>query len=799
MKVSYKWLKEYVDLSKVTPDELADKMSRTGIEIEEVDNLQDGLKKIVVGEVVECVDHENSDHLHVCQVNVGKETLQIVCGAPNVQKGQKVIVALAGARIAGNMKIKKGKIRGEVSHGMLCSLEELGFSNSVIPKEEQDGIYILPDNSEPGTEVFSLLDLDDSILELAITPNRADALSMKGVSYEVGAIYNQEVNLPTYQLTEDNEVINELSAKVENSELSSQYAVRYIKDVQIKPSPRWLQLRLMNMGIRPINNVIDITNYIMLLFGQPLHAYDADTLRGTLTVQHASNDEKFVALNEEEYTLNSSDIVICDDDQVVALAGIMGSHKTSVTPKTTNICLESALFDAISIRKTSQRLHLRTDASQRFEKGIDKLGVCEALDVAASMISDLGSGKVAKGTNFGINQVDQELPQITISLNKINQGLGIELPISEVEMILTALQFDYQVYGEQFVITIPSRRFDLHIEADIVEEIGRLYGYNNLPNKLPHLTITPGKRSKELSFIHQTHNKLQKLGLKETINYALTIENKAKAFNLSSYNLINLSLPMSEERSVLRGNIISGLLDTLQYNIARKNNNLTIYEIGKIFTKENNYKEFNHLGIAMIGATQESTWLAKDKAIDFYTLKGTIETYLNSLGLDLEIRYVENQDRINMHPYQTADIVIGNTCIGYLGKVHPKYAKDFDLSNVYVSEIDLHKLLEMESKDLIAKEISKFPSVSRDVALLVDKNINNAQIEKVIKDNGGKYLSNIKIFDIYAGENIAYDKKSMAYKLQFQKNDSTLVDDEIEEIMLKITTSLIKELDVVVR
>ena len=797
MQVSYQWLSEYVDLTNISPAQLADKMSRTGIEVEEVLPLDAGLKKIVVGEVLECVDHPNSDHLHICQVNIGDEVTQIVCGAPNVAAGQKVIVALPGARIVDNIKIKKGKIRGEVSNGMLCSLEELGLDKSVISDQENEGIYILPSDSQPGTDALPLVKMDDTILDLALTPNRADAQSLIGVGYEVAAIYNKTLTLPEAKLVT---VPGQTQRQVQvvEQDLVPTYLLRTIKNVRITESPQWLQFHLMHSGIKPINNIVDITNYTMLLFGQPLHAYDANKLTDNVTIRKAQAHETFVALNDNEYELTTDDLVIADDKQVMALAGVIGGQSTSVTDETTDICLEAALFDGTTIRKTSQKHHLRTDASQRFEKGLDQNAVRTALDFAAALMAQYADGEVLEEVIVG-TETEVKLEEITIALNKINQVLGIELTMSDVEKILQALQFTYRIIdNEILVITIPSRRFDIHIEADIIEEIGRLYGYNKLPNSLPTMAIRPGRRSAMQNLIKATRTQIEQLGVKETINYALMTEEKATAFSLNKQPLINLQWPMSEERSYLRNNLISGLLEACQYNVARKNNNLAFYEIGKVFTKEDTYQERQHLGLALTGNYTQSTWNQQAVNVDFYTLKGMIEQYLASFTFTEPISYVANYEQSNMHPYQTADIYIGDKLIGYFGQIHPETAKQYDLDATFVAEIDLESIQQLPQQALTFTEISKYPAVKRDIALLVDQQVDNATIEEAIWRKANKFLTNVQIFDLYTGANLATGKKSVAYQLTFQKVDATLTDEEIEQVMQKIINEL-QSLDMQVR
>lgn len=789
MLVSYKWLSEYVDLSEVTPEALADKLSRTGIEVEEVHPLDEGLKKIVVGHVEECVDHPNSDHLHICQVNIGEEVTQIVCGAPNVASGQNVIVALPGARIVDNIKIKKGKMRGEASNGMICALEEIGIPNAVTPKEYAEGIYILPDDATPGESVFPLLGMDDVMLDLAITPNRADALGMRGVAYEVAAVYHKDLKFQEVML-EETDLDNAMVPSVQDEALVPTYAVRYLKDVEIKESPLWMQLRLMHAGIRPINNIVDITNYILLEYGQPLHAYDAMTVKGNICVRAAHDGEEIVTLDGETLTLTTEDLVIADEEKVMSLAGVMGGESTSVTGQTVDIYLEAACFDPTSIRKTSQRHHLRTEASARFEKGINRGGVIEAMNAAASLMQRYANATIDRHVAYGSHEKVEPVV-VTITLDRINQTLGTELSVNEVQDILEALRFDVNVIRDAvFDVTIPSRRWDIHIEADIIEEVGRLYGYDHLPMTLPKVEMTTGDINPERRFDRHMRRVLEGEGLQETINYALTTAEKSVDFVKETKDTVELAWPMSNDRAVMRQSLIPGLLETVQYNVARKQKDLAIYEIGKVFYKDVQPEEHRRLGLALTGMWQQANWQVSAKKADFYTAKALVEKLMAQLSLVDSIRYVSTGNMPSMHPGRTAEIYVGEQYIGFVGELHPEAVKRYDIPATIVAELDLEVMQQLDRQVLVAQSISKYPSVTRDIALLVDCAIDNAQIEQALTAKAGKYLVDVTLFDIYQGENVPTGKKSMAYQLTFQKMEDTLTDEEIEKTMEKITKNV---------
>ena len=539
MLVSYKWLKELVDID-VPSQELAEKMSTTGIEVEGVESPAAGLSKIVVGEVLSCEDVPET-HLHVCQVNVGEEEVrQIVCGATNVRAGIKVMVALPGARIADNYKIKKGKIRGLESLGMICSLGELGISDSVVPKEFADGIQILPQDAVPGEEVFSYLDLDDEIIELSITPNRADALSMRGVAHEVAAIYDKAVNFKEFSLTETNESAADALSVSIDTDKAPYYAARILDNVTIAPGPQWLQNLLMNEGIRPINNVVDVTNYILLYFGQPMHAFDLDTFEGTeIRVREARACEKLVTLDGEERDLETNDLVITVADKPVALAGVMGGQATEISEKSSRVVLEAAVFNGKSIRKTSGRLNLRSESSSRFEKGINVATVNEALDAAASMIADLAGATVRKGI-VSAGELDTSDVEVSSTLADVNRVLGTELSYADVEDVFRRLDFGLSGNAESFTVSVPRRRWDITIEADLFEEIARIYGYDRLPTSLPKDDGTAGELTTTQKLRRQVRTIAEGAGLTEIITYALTTPEKAVEFTAQPSNLTEL-------------------------------------------------------------------------------------------------------------------------------------------------------------------------------------------------------------------------------------------------------------------
>ncbi|MTR03741.1 phenylalanine--tRNA ligase subunit beta [Streptococcus salivarius] len=802
MLVSYKWLKELVDVD-VTTAELAEKMSTTGIEVEGVETPAEALSKLVVGHVLSCEDVPET-HLHLCQVDTGdaEGPRQIVCGAPNVTAGIKVIVAIPGARIANNYKIKKGKIRGMESLGMICSLAELGLPDSIIPKEFADGIQILPEDAVPGDSIFPYLDLDDEIIELSITPNRADALSMRGVAHEVAAIYGKSVHFPEKTVTEDSKPASDkISVAIESDKVAT-YASRVVENVNVQPSPQWLQNLLMNAGIRPINNVVDVTNYVLLYFGQPMHAFDLDKFEDSrIVARDAREGEKLVTLDGEDRELTAEDIVITVADKPVALAGVMGGASTEIDNNSKNVVLEAAVFDGKSIRKTSSRLNLRSESSSRFEKGINNDTVLEALDFAAAMLQELANGTVLAG-RVQAGSVDTEPVQVSTSLDYVNVRLGTELTFADIEDVFAKLGFGLTGDADKFTVSVPRRRWDISIQADLVEEIARIYGYEKLPTTLPEAAGTAGELTETQALRRKVRTIAEGAGLTEIISYALTTPEKAVEFAATPSNLTELMWPMTVDRSALRQNMVSGMLDTVAYNVNRKNSNVAIYEIGKVFEQKGNPKEelpneINTFAFAISGLVAEKDFQTKATPVDFFYAKGIVEALFDKL--EVSVDYVTTKDLASMHPGRTAAIVLDDQTIGFLGQVHPQTAKNYGIPETYVAEINLSAVEAALQPDQPFVEITKFPAVSRDIALLLKAEITHQEVLDAIYSAGVKRLVAVKLFDVYAGEKLGAGMKSMAYSLTFQNPNDNLTDEEVAKYMEKITKALTEKVEAEVR
>ncbi|MBD8068914.1 phenylalanine--tRNA ligase subunit beta [Bacillus sp. PS06] len=790
MFVSYKWLSEYVDLTGVSASELADLITKSGIEVEGVEVLGEGIKNVVVGHVLEREQHPDADKLNKCLVDVGdEEPVQIICGAANVDKGQKVVVAKVGAVLPGNFKIKKAKLRGEESHGMICSLQELGIESKLVSKEYSEGIFVFPTDVEPGADALVQLNLDDEVLELSITPNRADALSMLGVAYEVGAILGREVKLPTIELSTVAEKASDyISVSVEASEDNPLYVARVVKNVKVAPSPLWLQNRLMAAGIRPHNNVVDITNFILLEYGQPLHAFDYDRLGSKeILVRRAKAGEKITTLDDTERTLTPDHLVITNGTEPVALAGVMGGANSEVQSDTTTVLIESAYFTGGTIRTASKDHGLRSEASSRYEKGIDPNRTREAADRAAELMVRYAGGEVLDGV-VEVDTLAMEPAKVTITLERINKVLGTSISADEVSAIFSKLQFESVVDNETFTVTVPTRRGDITIEEDLIEEVARLYGYDNLPTTLPVGQTFPGKLSDYQAKRRSIRRYLEGTGSYQAVTYSLTSSSKVNQYALETAEPIKLSMPMSEERSVLRLSIIPHLLEVLSHNIARKVDHISVYEIGSVFVSNGENKlptEKEHLAGAATGLWQSNLWQGEKKAVDFYVIKGVLDGVFDLLGLQKRISY--KQAKIEgMHPGRTAHVLLDGTEIGFVGQVHPTVQKELDLNETYVYELSLEQLLGAKVEDVTYSSIPRFPSMTRDIALVVDKTIAAGEIKQAIVEAGGKLLKDVSIFDLYEGERMEEGKKSVAYSLRYEDPERTLTDEEVTKAHGKV-------------
>ncbi len=773
MKLSRKFLCDYIDIPDITTYELAEEMTHIGNEYDSCEKLIPATK-LIIGEVIECENHPDSDHLHVCKVNIGSEVLDIVCGAPNCRKGLKVIVAQVGAKLPGG-EIKAGKIRGEVSNGMLCSKAELGFDNKFLEDKDREGIHELDSDAPIGEDPIKYMGLDDEVIDFELTSNRGDLLSILGMAYEVGAIYGNKVKDMELSYKEEGNIDFNLNIDTDNCTL---FLVKEIKNITIKESPDFIKNRLIASGIRPINNVVDISNYVMLETGQPLHFYDLDRLGRTITVRMANDNEELVTLDNEKRILSSDDIVITDGKNAVGLAGVMGGLSTEIEEDTKNILIESALFNSVKIRKTSKKI-LRSEASNRFEKGIDPKRTYMAIERCCHLLEKYADATIVGGM-VSIDNTDIKDSIIEVSLDKINKVLGTNITTEEVIDILNRLDFKVEENNNIFTVTVPTRRLDISIKEDIIEEVGRYYGMEKIEgSKL----ILPLKEGKLDNAKRQITNKMISMGLNESLSYALIPESEVHKYTTDEFTHVNLADPMSEDRKTLRYSLLYSLEQVYEYNKARNYKDVCIFEIGKGFYKEDIYKEELKLAGLMTGKYYLDI---NNTNVDFYVVKGIVEELLDYLGYNG--RYTINVGNVpnELHPGVSAVINMQGKDIGIIGKLHPRITKD----DVYVFEINLDKLLSNRTSNIKFKEVPKFLGMEKDVAFIVKKDITNKEIMEVIKKSGGKLLTSIELFDLYEGDKISEDEKSLAYKLKFQDPSRTLTDEEVTKVFEKIISDV---------
>lgn len=780
MKLSTNFLKDYIDID-VDVKQLAEDMTRVGNEYDSASNLINATK-LVIGQITECEPHPDSDHLHLCKVNIGTEVLDIVCGAPNARTGLKVIVALDGA-VLPEKTIKKGMIRGQESNGMLCSIAELGLEHKFLKPEDSEGIAELGEDAEIGGNPIKYLQMDDGVIDFELTANRGDLLSILGMAYEVGAIYDKKVKDVDLKHKESGEDINKTFKTEVKTENCSKLLVKKVENVKIEESPIFIKNRLIASGIRPINNVVDISNYVMLELGQPLHFYDADKLGNKLVVRMAEDGEKLTTLDNVERTLTSEDIVIADATHGVGLAGVMGGLETEVEPDTKNIIIESAIFDSVKVRKTSKKI-VRSEASNRFEKGLDPERTTMAIERACKLLEEYAGGTVVTGT-VEYDKTNNKEKEIEITFKNINDVLGTVIPNEEILNVFRKLGFSYKVNGETIKVTVPTRRLDISIKEDLIEEVSRIYGVDNIEGKLPIVPMRKGSYDKTQ---REIRNKMIALGLKETLTYVLINDKEVNGYTLDKFEPLKLLDPITEDRNTLRYSMIPSLYKVYEYNKAREQKDISIFEIGKGFYKKGEvYGEDTKLCVLMSG--KYSTGLNNNKTVDFYVIKGIAEEVLDYLGYSGRYSFMKQEMPKEMHPGQSAMINVNGSNIGMIGKIHPSVTKD----DVYVLEINLDELFTKKVGKMKYKEFSKFPSINKDIALVVDKKSVSKDIEKVIKSAGGSLLTNIEVFDVYTGVGVGIDKKSIAYSLTFSDMKKTLTDEEINGLMDKIIDAVSKK------
>ncbi|HFF7909562.1 TPA: phenylalanine--tRNA ligase subunit beta [Staphylococcus aureus] len=795
MLISNEWLKEYVTIDDSVSN-LAERITRTGIEVDDLIDYTKDIKNLVVGFVKSKEKHPDADKLNVCQVDIGEdEPVQIVCGAPNVDAGQYVIVAKVGGRLPGGIKIKRAKLRGERSEGMICSLQEIGISSNYIPKSFESGIYVFSEAQVPGTDALQALYLDDQVMEFDLTPNRADALSMIGTAYEVAALYNTKMTKPETTSNElDLSANDELAVTIENEDKVPYYSARVVHDVTIEPSPIWMQARLIKAGIRPINNVVDISNYVLLEYGQPLHMFDQDAIGSQqIVVRQANEGEKMTTLDDTERELLTSDIVITNGQTPIALAGVMGGDFSEVKEQTSNIVIEGAIFDPVSIRHTSRRLNLRSESSSRFEKGIATEFVDEAVDRACYLLQTYANGKVLKD-RVSSGELGAFITPIDITADKINRTIGFDLSQNDIVTIFNQLGFDTEINDDVITVLVPSRRKDITIKEDLIEEVARIYGYDDIPSTLPVFDkVTSGQLTDRQYKTRMVKEVLEGAGLDQAITYSLVSKEDATAFSMQQRQTIDLLMPMSEAHASLRQSLLPHLIEAASYNVARKNKDVKLFEIGNVFFANGEGElpdQVEYLSGILTGDYVVNQWQGKKETVDFYLAKGVVDRVSEKLNLEFSYR---RADIDGLHPGRTAEILLENKVVGFIGELHPILAADNDLKRTYVFELNFDALMAVSVGYINYQPIPRFPGMSRDIALEVDQNIPAADLLSTIHAHGGNILKDTLVFDVYQGEHLEKGKKSIAIRLNYLDIEETLTDERVSKVQAEIEAALIEQ------
>ncbi len=795
MLLSLNWLREFVEFN-VSPEELADLLTRAGLEVEGVYESKYFIDSVVVGKIKDVVPHPNSDHLTICTVDDGDSLRKVVCGAPNVAVGINSALALEGSIIHGNIKIDKREVRGVLSEGMLCSEKELGLS------DDHSGIIVLEDDLMPGTPLTDIIPKKDIILEVALTPNRGDCLSILGIAREVSALLNIPLNIPPIELKEENELVTELaSVEIEAPDACPRYVARMVKDIKLLPSPLWMRQRLLASGLRPINNVVDITNYILMEYGQPLHAFDFHTLsHGKIVVRHPREGEKYITtLDGVERRIYGDTLLICDAEVPVAIAGVMGGAETEISETTKDVLIESAFFSPSSIRKTSRKLGLSTEASYRFERGTDPDGVIRAANRAAELMARYASGKILKGI-IDIYPKKITPKDIRISAKKTNQILGTSLQDNEVKGYLSRLMIKIEESDEGFIATPPSFRHDLERDIDLIEEVARLYGYGNIPIDLPGAPIFPEAPSKIEEVVSRVRDSLYYMGVHEIITYSFISKDDIKAIGYKEgdhrFSFVRLLNPLDQNRAVMRTTLVPGVLQTLLHNINQRQDELKLFEIGRVFfaTDEKNEtlpEERLELVISVAGRAAPLSWWNKERKVDFYDLKGIVEALLIDLRVG-ELEFVPcDKTSSNLPPFLVPEESIfikkDERNIGIVGPLRSSILQKFEIEvPVYLAEIYIEDSIEVFFQPKTFQSLPKFPFSERDIAIVVDSSIRYCDILKVIRDEGAPYLEGVYLFDVYTGKQIPKGSKSLAFRLIFRAQDRTLTDEDVNAQIDKI-------------
>ena len=797
MDTSLSWIKAYVPDLDVTAQEYTDAMTLSGTKVEGFEKMDADLDRIVVGQIDKIEKHPDADKLIICQVNIGTETIQIVTGAPNVKEGDKVPVVLDGGRVAGGhepgqrvaggIKIKKGKLRGVPSNGMMCSIEELGSNRDMYPEAPEYGIYIFQKDVEVGSSAISALGLDDVVFEYEITSNRVDCYSVIGIAREAAATFRKEFHPPVVTPTGNDEDVNDyVKVTVKDQELCPRYTARVVKNIKIGPSPEWMQRRLASVGIRPINNLVDITNYVMEEYGQPMHAYDLDTIAGReIVVRRAEDGEKFVTLDGQEREMDSSVLMICDGEKSIGVAGIMGGENSMITDNVKTMLFEAACFNGTNIRKSAKKIGLRTDASGKFEKGLDPENAQAAIDRACQLVEEMGAGEVVGGM-VDVYAEKREPSRVTFDAEKINALLGTDLTKEQMLGYLKLVELEYDEITNEIVA--PTFRQDIHRLADVAEEVARFFGYDNIPTTLPSGEATTGKLSYKLRIEEVARNIAEFCGFSQGMSYSFESPKVFDKLLLPEDSKLRQAIeirnPLGEDYSVMRTTSLNGMLTSLATNYNRRNKNVKLYELGNVYLPK-------ALPLTELPDERMQFTLGMYGEGDFFSMKGVVEEFFDKIGLHEKETYDPNAGKTFLHPGRQANIIYDGTVVGYLGEVHPDVADIYGIGErAYIAVIDMPEIVARATFDRKYEGIAKFPAVNRDLSMVVPKNIMVGQIEEVIEKNGGAHLESYSLFDLYEGAQIKPGFKSVAYSITFRAKDRTLEESDISKAMDKILAGL---------
>ncbi len=796
MNTSLKWIKDLVPGLTCTPQEYMDAMTLSGSKVEGYENMDEDLEKIVIGQVKSIEKHPDADKLVICQVDIGTETIQIVTGAPNVTEGAKVPVVLDGGKVAGGhdgnraeggIKIKKGKLRGIESNGMMCSIEELGSTRDMFPLAPENGLYILPEDAPVGANAVEYLGLDDTEVEYEITSNRVDCFSILGIAREAAATFDKKFVPPVVTETGNSEDVNDyIKVDVKDTDLCSRYVARVVKNIKLAPSPEWMQRRLRAQGIRPINNIVDITNYVMEEYGQPMHAYDLDTIEyNEIVVRRAAKDEKFVTLDGQERILDDSVLVICDGKKAVGMAGIMGGENSMITDNVKTMLFEAACFDGTNIRLSSKKVGLRTDASSKFEKGLDPNTAMEAMNRACQLVEELGAGEVVGGA-VDVYPVKKEGRRIPFEPEKYNKLLGTDISKETMLSYFAKLELSYDEKTNEIVV--PSFRQDLECDADLAEEVARFFGYDKIPTTLPSGEATTGKISFKMRIEDVARDIAEFCGFSQGMTYSFESPKVFDKLLLPADSPLRktvvISNPLGEDFSIMRTTSLNGMLTSLSTNYNRRNKDVRLYELGNIYLPK-------QIPVTELPEERMQFTLGMYGEGDFFTMKGVVEEFLYKVGMKQKPEYDPNAGKTFLHPGRQANVVYDGTVIGYLGEVHPTVAANYSIKDrVYVAVIDMPEIVSRASFDYKYEGIAKFPAATRDISMIVPKDVLAGDIEKVFETKGGKLLESYQLFDIYEGAQIKSGYKSIAYSLAFRAKDRNLEEADITGAMNKIVKAL---------